>query len=568
MFTVPSIDELFEGVANTRDRVKHFEQFKDALGKAQSDSRGAWKRGEIQWTGREIVKRESVQTQLAHVIDTLSKSLDASQISAINAALEPMRGDINKAGSDWTLTNPLDDSTSGVTGLVPYNLDPALSMLIPRSFILRQRTPRVPGIGQSTEFRRIIGLSNAGVGGVGRLSTFFNPTGTTATFGPLTLNRPSKITYAADKVVLSMVNQGVSDEVDMTAQYAGMGYVDLSQVSHTAAMWAHLLGEEQNMANGRSTVLDVTGVTFTAAPSSTVTAGSGLPTIDTGAPPVGNVYISFNSSMGESQAIGPVAVSADITAGHGIDITLTGDPVPSGSVSINVYVVSTGPDYWVGTAIAVGSSTPDLIVSPTTFAAIAALPSTAEDNGSGSSLAYDGYTSVLTNPALAGYVNALNGALSSTPGEDFQTAFYAMYSNGYLASPNVIFATAGIAQFLGTQIFAQGSPTSYRANFDTEGDGVTIGSYIKRIINSTTQRPVDLIVHPYLAPGVALIHSDTLPFPDSGVSNTVDCMNVQDLLVLDWPVIQLSRDLSTYQYGTLRFKAPKWSGALTNVTSV
>lgn len=564
MWTVPSVDELFAGLGSRTERVKTFESFKDALGKAQRDSVASWRRGEVQWTGKELIKRESVQTQLASVMSTLSKSLSASQIADINQALEGARADIEKAGSDWTLTNPLDDSTSGVTGLVPYNLDPALSMLIPRAFVLRQRTPRVqspgPG-GQSSVFNRIIGLSNAGVGGVGNLNTFFDPTGTRATFGSLSLNRPSKISYAADKIVVPFVNQGVSDEVDTTAQFAGMGYVDLSQVSHTAAIWAHLLGEERNMANGVRTPLDVTGVTFTAAPSGTVVSGSGLPGI-TVSGSVGHTWISFNSAMGESKAVGPIALGSDLTAGYGIDITLTGDPVPDGALSMNVYVeTASTPTYYGGTTVLVDGT------SPSVFVEVAALPSTSADNGSGSDLAYDGYTATLTNPNLAGQVTRLNGPLSSTPGADFQTIFRQIYANGYLASPSVIYATAGIAQSLGTAIFAQGSPTSYRANFDTEGDGVTIGSYVKRIMNTVTQQPVDLVVHPYLQAGVALIHSETLPFPDSGVSNTVDCMNVQDMIVLDWPVIQLSRDLSTYQYGTLRFKAPKWSASLINVVT-
>lgn len=549
-FAVPTVDDLFGGLATKRERIERFEQFKEKLSSSQRSSFEAFRRGEVYWDGKSVVKRDSVQTQLDHVMTTLSKSLNASQIADITQALERARPDINKAGSDWTLTNPLDDSTSGVTGLVPYNLDPALSMLIPRAFILRNRVARTPGVGQSTEFRRIVGLSNAGVGGVSNLVTFFNPTSTTAEFGPLTLNRPPKIQYAADKIVLPFVNQGVSDEVDQTAQYAGLGYVDLSQVSHTAAIWAHMLGEERNMANGRVAVIDIAGVSATAAESATVTSGSGLPAITSG-----DVQVSFNSSMGASQAVSAGTVS--ISAGYGIDLTI--NEIPEGTLSINVEVTSSGPVYWIGTTVLTTGT------SPSVFATEAALLSTSADNGSGSSLAYDGFVSTLTNPTLAGYVKAINGALSSTPGEDFQEAFYQMYQNGYLASPNAIFATAGVAKALGEAIFAQGSPTSYRADFSTEADGVTIGNYVRRIHNSTTQTPVDLFVHPYLPAGVALIHSDTLPFPDSGVTNTVEAENVQDLIVMNWPVIQLSRDISTYQYGTLKFRAPKWSGALTNI---
>ena len=78
---------------------------------------------------------------------------------------------------------------------------------------------------------------------------------------------------------------------------------------------------------------------------------------------------------------------------------------------------------------------------------------------------------------------------------------------------------------------------------------------------------VDVVAHPYMPAGVALVHSKTLPFPDSGVSETVQVVNVQDMIVLEWPQIQLSWDISTYQYGTLAFRAPAWSGAITNILS-
>ena len=294
-FATPQVDELFGGLP-AEQRLDRFEAYKAALSGAQARSLQSFRQGSATFNGQSIVKSASVSDRIGELRDVLNKSMTAEQVADITSALDRVQ-DVTKAGSEWTLTNPLNNSTSGVTGLVPYDLDPALALLVPRSFILRNSTSRIGGIGQAYEFRRILGVSNSNTGGVANLNTFFNPTGTTATFGSVSLNRPAKISYAADKIVLSHVNQGVSDQVDLTAQFAGQGYTDLRQLSHTSAIWAHMLGEERNMLNGRSTVLSISGASATAANDTTV-SGTGLPATSSSA-----VIVTFSSSAGESQAV-------------------------------------------------------------------------------------------------------------------------------------------------------------------------------------------------------------------------------------------------------------------------
>lgn len=546
-FTAPSLDQLFGGLP-AEQRLDRFEAYKSALSVCQSNSIRASKTGTVQFKGNKLEKSASVEERIGEIRNLVTKGMSADQIGDITSALDRV-SDVTKAGSEWTLTNPLNDSYSGVTGLVPYDLEPALALLVPRSFILRNSTSRIGGIGQAYEFRRILGVTNSNTGGVPNMSTFFNPTGTTAQFGPVTLNRPSKIEYAADKIVLSHVNQGVSDQVDLTAQFAGQGYTDLRQLSHTSTIWAHMLGEERNMLNGRASVIDISGVTASAG-AVTLTSTTGMP-----AQTSADVYVTFSSSAGESQAIS--AGSVTTTSGQGVALEISS--IPSGTIAVNTYVD--------GTAIYKGTTVLSNGASPTTFAIVSALPSTSVDNGSGNSLGYDGYVSTLTNPALSGDVVALNSTLSqSVPGADFQSVFYNLYSS-VIADPDMILTTASIRKALAASIQQEGTPTGYRLNYQTGSDGVTIGSVVTAIQNESTGKMVDVVAHPYMPAGVALIHSKTLPFPDSGVSETVQVVNVQDMIVLEWPQIQLSWDISTYQYGTLAFRAPAWSGAITNILS-
>ena len=96
-------------------------------------------------------------------------------------------------------------------------------------------------------------------------------------------------------------------------------------------------------------------------------------------------------------------------------------------------------------------------------------------------------------------------------------------------------------------------------------NGVGIGSVVGAIANEATGKLVDVMAHRFMPAGVAVIHSTQLPFPDSGVSTTVTANSVVDTLVIDWPALGMSRDLSTYTYGTLAFHAPAWSGVITGI---
>ena len=541
----PSIDDLFGGLPADQ-RVERFEAFKSALSACHKSTLTGVARGEIAWGGNSIIKTESVASRVASIREDLSKSLSADQIADVSSALSRVEDATNK---DWSLTNPLNSVPYGNLGLVPYNLDPALAYLVPRSFILRNSTSRISGVGQAHEFRRILGVSNSNTGGVANLNTFFSSASVTDTFGAVTLNRPKKISYASDRKVVSFKEQGISDSVTMQAQFAGQGYADLRQLSHTSAIWAHMLGEERNLLGGRTTALSTSGLTFTGANDAT---GTGLPATSSSA-----VAVTLSSSFGETASVSAGTVT-NATAGQGVKVTYTGT-IPAGTLAVNVYVTVGSTVYKASTASTASG------VAGLNFVAtsLSAAPST---DLSFSANSYDGYLSVLTDPTQAGYVKNLNGALSTTePGAEFQDAFASLFAS-VIGDPDMILTTAVVRRNLAKSIQQQGNPNGYRLNYETGSDGITIGSVVTGIQNESTGSFVDLVAHPYMPAGVALVHSKSLPFPDSGVAETVQVINVQDMLVLEWPVTQLTYDLSTYQYGAPVFRAPAWSGAIVGIT--
>ena len=239
----PSLDQMFHGLP-ADEQVKRFEAYKSALSTVQASTLTAARRGELSFSPTVgITKTASASSRIDELTQEITKAVSGDQLAAVQSSLAGL-ADLQK---DLSLTSPLNSTISGVSGLVPYNLDPVLSLLIPKELYLRNSTARIKAQGQALEFRRITGVSNAGVDGVANLSTFFNSTSASTSFGGVSLNRPSKITYAADKIVKSFVEQGVSDSVSLQAEFAGQGYTDLRQLSHTALIWAHFLGEERNM---------------------------------------------------------------------------------------------------------------------------------------------------------------------------------------------------------------------------------------------------------------------------------------------------------------------------------
>ena len=554
-FAAPKVDELFGGLP-AEQRVDRFEQFKSVMAECQSRSiRNAQSGATMFVRGEGIVKSANAGTDLdALRSEMTTKAMTPDQAADVQTALDRL-AELNK---DWTLTNPLSSSV-GTFGMVPYDLDPALALLVPRSFVVRNTVARVGGIGQAKEYRRITGVSNSGTGGVANLNTFFSSASVTSTWdnGNITRNRPAHINYAADRHVVSYTEQGVSDAVSMQSQFAGQGYADLRQLSHTAALWAHMIGEERNLITARGTATGYTGALatpviggFTSA-AATTTGGTLVGGTDT-------LYfkVTYDSGFGETVAS---AEGSRAVSGSNNSVTISApSSLPAAAVRWWVYSGTTTGVYTSKTAV-VGNVATILSAGSGSFT-----PS--GTGASANAAAYDGLIATYTDTTQSGYVKRLNGTLStSEPGAEFQDAFSSLFSS-VIGDPDAILTDGATRRALARAIQQSGgTATGYRINYDG-GDGVSIGSVVTGLVNETTGKLVDVVASPYIPAGVALVWTKSLPFPDSGVTTTTEVANVQDMMVIEWPVTSLNYELSTYQYGTMLHRAPAWSGAITGIT--
>lgn len=471
---------------------------------------------------------------------------------------------------EWELGNPIAQTPIQYTGITPYNVEPAVLMIVPKELKLRNSVSRVKGEGQGLEYRRVTGVSNSTF--ANRQSPFFVSTANTQSFNGVTLNRPNQISYSADVYFKPYVEMGFSDFVSMQQQFAAQGFTDARALSSLALIWAHVLGEERALLNSRSTALAIGGASATVALDSTVTA-SGLP-----AAAITAAYVTFSSSFGESQAI--TATGTPTTSlNEGVKLSVLAD-VPVGTLAINIYLNYSGT-YYKGSTVFTVEGAYGVGASPALFSTVTALPSTTADNGSypnyefggtliqgassNSVVGYDGAVTEFSNPALAGYTQALNASLNAdNPGIEFENALVTIYVEQG-GDPDVIWTTGSIMQTLWTNIKADGGQSNYRVNLVTGDNGVTAGGAVTGIVNPSTGKVVSISTHRYMSPGVAVIHSLQVPWPDSNVSATIKVSNVTDTMIIDWPQIGMSYDQSTYTYGTAVFEAPIISGTITNI---
>lgn len=569
----PTPSEMFSDGGDVAGR---FEAYKAAL----RDSHTRSETGNVAFAPKSGIVAKPNTVALAERIESIQKGLSADAQTALQADLDAAKAALGDLNKDWSVTFP------NSAGLVPYDLEAPAKLLVPRMTPLRNRVPRDKGQGTGRQFKRILGWTNSGVGGIQDAMAFMNSETASTAFGPISLRRGAKITYASDSKTVAYVEQGLSDAVTWKAQFAGQGFENIRQLSQTALLWATFGAEERALLFGRGGA----GNGYAGAVSAPVISGATSTTGGTIAAGTYQITVTARAGGGETVVSNRVA---QVTTGATSTITVTVTTEPTGALGYNLYVSQVGGGAGSETfQFSFSGNVATLSAPPVAGgAAIPGADSTANANG------YDGYLTVQTDPAQSGYVkrvnltgaNAIIGAntfgINSQIGtgvavgdQPWQDAFLALYGasnnpgggtqygNKLLADPDEVWIDGTIRNALGQWLKTKATTTAYRiALTDSNVDGnpgATIGAVVGAISNQTTGKMVELNVHPYMPVGASLIRSRTLPVPDSEVSNTSAVINVQDYMSVEWPVIQFTYDVSTYMFGTLVHYAPAWSGAI------
>jgi hypothetical protein len=555
--TPPKAADLFSD-ATPKEAAERFEEYSLELNKSLSNA--------------SHVPGQAPQADAITTLEALAanKSLSGDAMNGLNTALAAQRMAMQDIQKEITLTSPLS------TSFAAFDLEAPSKLLTPRPTPLRNRIPRKKGIGTSHRVKRILGYTGTGTGGQGQIwpgiaeNTQNNFAGGGST--PLELIRGPQISYTADDLILPYNSYSLSDQVSFDANFSGMGYQDLRQLSSTSTLYATMLMEERMMLMARGTASGYSGAI--AAPTALVAsspAASGSQTALAAA--TYYVYITADagiSANGFGESIVSAVASETVASGDVLSVSFTGSV---GALGYNVYVgtaTGTANCKLVGTVkggttvVVQGASATNLPANNFAFSTTGAAASRANADTSAYATGYDGILPTVLGPNT-GYNNAINSAFSTAnPGVEFQTVFANLYQN-VKADPDIVLMNGNDRKQLSDAI-KNGSTANYRLVINNPGDsGTTYGSIVTGLQNEVTGKAVDIMVHPWLNSGVAPVLSWTLPIPDTQVSDVWANFLVQDYMGIQWPVTQFTYDFSTYFRGTFFCTAPAWNGAVSGI---
>ena len=559
--TAPKATDLFSDAESAKEAALRNEEYTSELSKALGTGISDPSAIMAIKSGSATFAQASGSPVAALEAAAANKSLSPDALSALNNALAAQRVAGESINKEITLTTPLSSSFAA------FDLEAPAKLLTPRPTPLRNKLPRKKGIGTSHRVKRILGYTGTGTGGQGNIwpgitettQNNFAPGSST----PLELIRGPQISYTADDLVLPYNSYSLSDQVSFDANFSGMGYEDLRQLSSTSTLYATMLMEERMLLMARGTASGYSGALATpSAPTAVATAQtSSLPAV-TGV--TGKVWVKVVASAGTFGGTVPSAVASDTPAATEY-VKVTISPV-AGAVGYDVYV-GTGSSQPLDSAMFYAGTT-----ATTTFNVTGALPTSgttaaqvlAAGNTSAYATGYDGILPTVLGPNT-GFNNNINAAFStSNPGVEFQTTFYNLYNN-VKADPDEILLNGSDRKQLSDAI-KNGSTANYRINLQQTDAGNYIGgTTIGALYNEITGKMVNLTVHPWLPQGVAPVLSYTLPIPDTQVSDVWAVINVQDYMGIQWPVTQFTYDFSTYFRGTFFCYAPAWNGAVSGI---
>ena len=511
-------------------------------------------------TGNPVAQLESLAA---------NKSLAPEALASLNQALATQRGAMGDINKEITLTTPLS------TSFAAFDLEAPAKLLTPRPTPLRNRIPRKKGVGTSHRVKRILGYTGTGTGGQGNIWPGITET-TQNNFAPgaanaFYLERGPQISYTADDLVLPYNSYSLSDQVSFDANFSGMGYEDLRQLSSTSTLYATMLMEERMMLYARGTASGYSGAL--AAPA-TVTLTSPVASGSQTALAAATYYVYVTANAGVSgngfgESIVSTVQSTAVASGDVLAISWT---AVAGAIGYNIYVgTSTGTANCTFQGVAQGTSAViqgatavGLLGNNFAYSTTGAAASRANADTSAYATGYDGIIPTVTG-ANSGYNNTINGTFStSNPGVEYQNVFYNLYNN-VKADPDEILINGADRKQLSDSI-KNGSTANYRLNLtQTEAGDYVGGATIGALYNEITGKMVPLTVHPWLQQGISPVLSYTLPIPDTEVSDVWAAINVQDYMGIQWPVVQFSYDFSTYFRGTFFCYAPAWNGAVSGI---
>lgn len=507
-------------------------------------------------------------TEIAGPLQGMYNAYNQPFISGFNSLAKQLGKGINKSIG---LTSPLS------SGFVPFDLIPFARTIYPYYTPIRNKTARVPGKG-TYHRAKIISEISGSFTQLGNLpddstSEFFSASGGFNTYpNPL----PKSGTQTGYDVVIPYQFYGLTEGASWLAQFAGEGFDDAFGLASLILIQEFMQLEEHDML--ASTQVPLTTPTFTIAArtgGSNETPLSGV----TGS----TVWVTVAGVNYWGQTASATLASATVTASSVIDVTIT--PQAGGQLA---YAIYTGTGSAAPTASSMFQFTYNTqagFVGGVKFTLQGALPTSganpsATDTGTHASTRSESLLSVLSGlaqtsastgyqtgataaeSAQAGYTNLATGQTLSI--DLLNTALLEMFNgtNGFYANPQEIVSSANDITNLSNSIVTANNTAYLLQVNQNEVAGFKAGAAVSSVVNPVTRAVPELLVHPFLPQGTAMLLSYTLPQTQNNLGNGFEMVMVQDVATIAWPVIDPTFRTSALRYGTFFCGAPQYQGLI------
>jgi hypothetical protein len=496
--------------------------------------------------------------------------MDANQVQQTIALSTAMK--LAQKTGNPELAKAFAQNASAVSGITAYDLEGPAKLLYPVITPLRNAIPRVSGKGGiQANWRAITGINTGRVSvGVGQ----GNRSGVTAT--------TTKDYTAAYKTL------GLEDYATFEADLAAQGFDDVKALTVEGLLRSLMIGEEQVLLGGNSTL----ALGTTATPSlSTSTTGGALAAATYSVICVALTLDGYLNSSVTGGVTGAVVRtnsdgSSDSYGGGAAQKSAAGSQVTTGSTSTisGTVAVKTGAVayawYW-------GTAGNELLGAVTTInSVVISAAATGTQNASAltgdnsqNALVHDGLISMCSQGGSGSYITnlATGTAGTGTPLTsdsaggivEIDVALKSFWDN-YRLTPDTIWVNAQEALNISKKIVTGGTNAAQRFVFNSEqgvlAGGIMVRSYLNRF-SITGAAEIPIRIHPNLPPGTILFTTTQLPYPLSNVANVLQVRERRSYYQIEWPMRSRKYEYGVYVDQVLQNYFPPAFGLITNIAN-
>lgn len=368
-------------------------------------------------------------------------------------------------------------------------------------------------------------------------------------------------TTEVDKVQ-SFKDFGLDDSVTFRAVDAGRGFEDVRSMS-TANLLSAVMVEEEKLILGGSVTAITSPAVIAHVDSVTVGALVASTTYDIAVSALTS-YGYLNGATGRAGADSADETTATLVS-HTTAVAKTAIDISWGAVrgasAYNVFIgASAGTKFYVATVTAPFFTLTALIGSGNTINVA---------NQTADALSFDGLIPQIEVAGSGAYWKDL--ANTTMTGDnaggivEFDALLQSLYDVNRI-SPTAVFTNSQQGRDMLAKVAANGATTTLRFNavVDPSGiirGGLKLGSYL----NKFTGQEIDVITHPYLAPGKIIAISERLPYPNNNVPNPFEVEVLREYTQYDWALAQRKYEFGVYGTEALKVYFPGGCGVLTGI---